>query len=115
MLNRELTTQQKRIESLYDREIRIAVYKVTHQWALPFLPISYCKADKKFQAIRIHVAMENNPENLKLIEDFNKKYVNFISKELISVKRFRRIPKLIFQIDNELIEINKLEELIKED
>jgi len=31
MFNRELTTQQKRIESLYDREIRVAVYKVTNQ------------------------------------------------------------------------------------
>jgi len=80
---------------------------------LPFLPISYCRADKKFQSIRIFVGMENNSENLKIIEDFNKKYLNFISKELINVKKFRRIPKLIFQIDNELIEINKLEELVK--
>lgn len=114
MLNRELTTQQKRIESLYDREIRVAVYKVTNQWLLPFLPISYCRADKKFQSIRVLVAMENNPENLKIIEDFNKKYSGFINRELISVKKFRRIPKLIFQIDNELIEINKLESLIKD-
>lgn len=55
--------------------------------------------------------MENNPENLKIIEDFNKKYSGFINRELISVKKFRRIPKLIFQIDTNLIEINKLESL----
>jgi len=57
--------------------------------------------------------MDNNPENLKIIEDFNKKYSGFINRELISVKKFRRIPKLIFQIDNELINLNRLENLIK--
>ena len=112
MKNSELTLQQRRVEALYDRELRIIIYKITRQEALEFLPISHCKCDKKFQSIRIYVAIEENPKNEKLIDSFNKRYSSLIKKELVSTKKFRRIPQLIFLFDRELNEINKFEKRI---
>lgn len=111
--NKELSTQQKRTESLYDREIRISVYQVTKQESLPFLPISYCQASHKFQSIKVYVGFEENEENKKTLEDFNKKYNSLVTRGLVLSKRFRRVPKIIFTFDHLLNEVNKLEEIVK--
>ena len=113
MIKKELSTQQKRTESLYDRELRTVIYHVTKQESLPFLPVSYCEASNKFQSIRVYVAMEENEEGRRILDLFNKKYNPFITRGLVAAKKFRRIPKIIFTFDRILNEINKLEEIVK--
>lgn len=109
----DLTLQQKRLESLYERELRIIVYQIIKKEMLPFLPISFCRSSKKFQSIRVFVPIEENQVNKELLDLFNKKYAAEITRGLILCKRFRRVPRIIFDFDFELNELNKLEEIVK--
>lgn len=109
----DLTLQQKRLESLYERELRIIVYQIVKKESLPFLPISFCRSSKKFQSIRVFVPIEDTESNKAFLNLFNKQYASAITRGLALCKRFRRVPRIIFDFDFELNEINKLEEIIK--
>jgi ribosome-binding factor A len=113
MTKREMTTKQKRLESLYERELKIIVYQIVKKESLPFFPISCCRSSKKFQSIKVLVSLEDNKENKVFLGLFNNKYSRYITKCLALCKKFSRIPKITFDFDFELNELNKLEEIIK--
>lgn len=113
MIRKEMTIKQKRLESLYEKELKIIVYQIAKKESLPFFSISFCKSSKKFQSIKAFVPIEDNEKNRTFLGLFNNKYSSYITKCLVLCKKFSRIPKITFDFDFELNELNKLEEIIK--
>lgn len=113
MKKQEKNNHQKRIEELYDREVRIAAYRLAYNKEIPSLSISYCSVDRKFQTLKIYLLSENNLDEDKILKYFDEKCSVLIARMLAETKKFRRIPRIVFLFDKYLGEINKLEEVAK--
>lgn len=115
---KDLTVNQKRILSRYEREVRRILFNIKRseqdRFASNFIPVSYCEVDKKFQTLKIFLYFENNRENLDIISEMNKKFSSFVRYELARAKVFSRVPKVLFAIDKEFDYIEKVEKVLKE-
>ena len=101
-----------RLESLYAREIALILQKLSQQVELPFFSVSYCSLSTKAENLKVYLFFANEKDQNSL-EIINKIYLPLIKRHLAKSKKFARLPKIIFLLDQKLKEINDLEKIIQ--
>ncbi|KLL03895.1 MAG: hypothetical protein MRECE_7c033 [Mycoplasmataceae bacterium CE_OT135] len=103
---------QARLESSYTKEIALILQKLTQQEELPFFSVSYCSLSAKAENLKVYLVFANE-EDQKFLEIMNKNYLLLVKKHLAKSKKFARLPKITFLLDQKLKKINDLEKIIQ--
>ncbi|KLL04046.1 MAG: hypothetical protein MRECE_4c052 [Mycoplasmataceae bacterium CE_OT135] len=103
---------QARLESSYTKEIALILQKLTQQEELPFFSVSYCSLSAKAENLKVYLVFANE-EDQKSLEIINKNYLPLVKKHLAKSKKFVRLPKITFLLDQKLKKINDLEKIIQ--
>lgn len=111
MLNKT-NFHQVKLQSLYEQEVSIILKKVVQWKEFPFFSVSYCELSAKAENLKVYLffAGEKNQIYLKTI---NQNYLPMVKKYLAKSKKFARLPKIIFLLDQKLKKINELEEMVQ--
>ena len=111
MLNKT-NFRQVKLQSLYEREIAIILKKIVQWREFPFFSVSYCELSSKAEDLKVYLFFcgEKSQEYLKII---NQNYLPIVKKYLAKSKKFARLPKIIFLLDQKLKKINELEEMVQ--
>ena len=111
MLNKT-NFRQVKLQSLYEREIAIILKKIVRWKEFPFFSVSYCELSAKAEDLKVYLFFvgKKNQEYLKII---NQNYSPIVKKYLAKSKKFSRLPKIIFLLDQKLKKINELEEIVQ--
>lgn len=103
---------QARLQKLYEREISIILKKISQQMELPFFSVSYCELSTKAENLKIYLFFLNDKDQ-KILKTINKNYSPLIKKLLAQTKKFARVPKIAFLLDQKLKKISDLEKIIQ--
>ena len=103
---------QARLESSYTKEISLILQKLSQQEELPFFSVSYCSLSAKAESLKVYLVFANE-EDQKFLEVINKNYLLLIKRQLAKSKKFARLPKVTFLLDQKLKKINDLEKIIQ--
>jgi ribosome-binding factor A len=104
--------RQVKLQSLYEREISIILKKIIQWKEFPFFSVSYCELSTKAEKLKVYLLFtsEKNQKYLKII---NQNYLPVVKKYLAKSKKFARLPKITFLLDQELKKINELAEMVQ--
>ena len=102
--------RQVKLQSLYEREISTILKKIVPWKEFPFFSVSYCELSTKAESLKVYLLFTNekNQEYLKII---NQNYLPMVKKYLAKSKKFARLPKITFLLDQELKKVNELTEM----
>src|SRR5215213_981263 len=93
-----------RLESSYAKEIALILQKLTQQEELPFFSVSYCSLSAKAENLKVYLVFANEKDQNSL-EIINKNYSLLVKKHLAKTKKFARLPKITFLLDQKIKKI----------
>src|SRR6185312_8289675 len=110
-MSTKINFHQARLESSYTKEISLILQKLSRQDELPFFSVSYCSLSTKAESLKVYLVFANEADQ-KFLETINKNYLSLIKKQLAKSKKYARLPKITFLLDQELKKINDLEKIV---
>ena len=108
----KINFHQARLESSYAKEISLILQKLAQQEELPFFSVAYCSLSTKAENLKVYLVFANE-EDQNYLEIINKNYLPSIKRQLAKSKKFARLPKITFLLDQKLKKIDDLEKIIQ--
>jgi len=108
----KINFHQARLESSYTKEISLILQKLAQHEELPFFSVTYCSLSTKAENLKVYLVFANEKDQ-NYLEIINKNYLSFIKRQLAKSKKFARLPKISFLLDQKLKKINDLEKIIQ--
>ena len=108
----KINFHQARLESSYTKEISLILQKLAQQEELPFFSVAYCSLSTKAENLKVYLVFANE-EDQNYLEIINKNYLPSIKRQLAKSKKFARLPKITFLLDQKLKKIDDLEKIIQ--
>lgn len=101
-----------RLESLYGKEIALILHKLTQEKLLVSFSVSYCFLSRKAENLKVYLLFAQEKEE-SLLPVLKKRYLPWVRKQLVRSKKFTRLPKISFLLDQKLKKINEWQKISK--
>jgi len=101
MKNNNFLNQKKHKE--LQKELSFILYKIMQKESLYSCSITNTKISKKGDILELYLTYWNKIEESNVIDLLNKKYLWYIIKQLMSLKKFSYIPHITFFLDKDYL------------